>query len=239
MHPTGVTANLPVIDVDEAAFLLDYLGLSVEEMNLGWVARFSTPDGRASVQVVTRDESAPVDSRAVRACRRRGRGGVRGGAAARHEIVHPLTTEPWGVRRFFVRAPNGTVVNIVSHRTTDDGRQARGWSVLRGLARQREHLVQRHPSPVRDVGVDADRVDDAAVDEGLERPDEVRQVDPVHRRAVADVLLEERDALVEGCCRSRLTRLRFGADDPGRAVGRGGDGLDDPLRRADLVGQVS
>ena len=85
-------------------------------MNLGWVARFSTPDGRASVQVVTRDESAPVDSQFVRACRRRGRGGVHGGAAARRDRPHPLTTEPWGVRRFFVRAPNGTVVNIVSHR---------------------------------------------------------------------------------------------------------------------------
>ena len=32
------------------------------------------------------------------------------------EIVHPLTTEPWGVRRFLVRAPDGNVVNIVSHR---------------------------------------------------------------------------------------------------------------------------
>ena len=33
-----------------------------------------------------------------------------------YEIVHPLTTEPWGVRRFFVRAPDGTVINVVAHR---------------------------------------------------------------------------------------------------------------------------
>ena len=33
-----------------------------------------------------------------------------------YEIVHPLTTEPWGVRRFFVRAPDGNVINIVHHR---------------------------------------------------------------------------------------------------------------------------
>jgi uncharacterized glyoxalase superfamily protein PhnB len=31
------------------------------------------------------------------------------------EIVHPLTDEPWGVRRFFVRDPDGHVLNIVSH----------------------------------------------------------------------------------------------------------------------------
>jgi hypothetical protein len=30
--------------------------------------------------------------------------------------VHPLTTEPWGVRRFFVRAPDGNVINIAYHR---------------------------------------------------------------------------------------------------------------------------
>ena len=95
MHPTGVTANLPATDISEVrAFYMDYLGLSVEEMNLGWVARFSTPDGRASVQVVTRDQSAPVDSQlsvhvgddveaAYEEAQRRG-----------YETVHPLTTEP-------------------------------------------------------------------------------------------------------------------------------------------------
>jgi len=32
-----------------------------------------------------------------------------------YEIVHPLTQEPWGVRRFFVRDPDGNVINVVSH----------------------------------------------------------------------------------------------------------------------------
>jgi catechol 2,3-dioxygenase-like lactoylglutathione lyase family enzyme len=32
------------------------------------------------------------------------------------EVVHPLTDEPWGVRRFFVRDPDGTVINVASHR---------------------------------------------------------------------------------------------------------------------------
>lgn len=31
------------------------------------------------------------------------------------EIVHPLTDEPWGVRRLFVRDPNGKLHNILSH----------------------------------------------------------------------------------------------------------------------------
>lgn len=31
------------------------------------------------------------------------------------DIVYPLTVEPWGVRRFFVRDPFGRLVNILSH----------------------------------------------------------------------------------------------------------------------------
>jgi catechol 2,3-dioxygenase-like lactoylglutathione lyase family enzyme len=31
------------------------------------------------------------------------------------EIVYPLTDEPWGVRRFFVRAPGGHVINVAQH----------------------------------------------------------------------------------------------------------------------------
>jgi catechol 2,3-dioxygenase-like lactoylglutathione lyase family enzyme len=30
-------------------------------------------------------------------------------------IVYPLTDEPWGVRRFFVEDPSGTVVNVLAH----------------------------------------------------------------------------------------------------------------------------
>ena len=113
---TGVTANLRVSDVEAARrFYADYLGLGVEEMNLGWVARYRTEDGRASVQVVTRDATSPVDSvlsvhigdgveDAYAEAQRRG-----------YEIVHPLTLEPWGVRRFFVRDPDGNVINVVSH----------------------------------------------------------------------------------------------------------------------------
>ena len=31
------------------------------------------------------------------------------------EIVYPLTDEPWGIRRFFVRDPDGQVINVASH----------------------------------------------------------------------------------------------------------------------------
>ncbi|HEX3264552.1 MAG TPA: VOC family protein, partial [Candidatus Limnocylindrales bacterium] len=92
MRATGITANLPVDDIATASeFYREYLGLSVEAMNLGWVARYASADGRASVQLVTGDASAPQNSvisvhvgsdvdEAYAEARRRG-----------YEIVHPLT----------------------------------------------------------------------------------------------------------------------------------------------------
>ena len=63
MRVTGIHANLPVADIAAARdFYTDYLGLSVEEFNMGWVARYSSPSGKASVQLVTRDATAPHDS---------------------------------------------------------------------------------------------------------------------------------------------------------------------------------
>jgi catechol 2,3-dioxygenase-like lactoylglutathione lyase family enzyme len=116
MRVTGVNANLPVADIAAARrFYAEYLGLSVEEFNLGWVARYRSPTGSASVQLVTGDATAPLDSvisvhvggnvdEAYAEATRRG-----------YEIVHPLTDEPWGVRRFFVRDPDGNVINVVNH----------------------------------------------------------------------------------------------------------------------------
>jgi catechol 2,3-dioxygenase-like lactoylglutathione lyase family enzyme len=36
--------------------------------------------------------------------------------AAGAEIVYPLSDEDWGLRRFFVRDPNGAVINVTEHR---------------------------------------------------------------------------------------------------------------------------
>jgi catechol 2,3-dioxygenase-like lactoylglutathione lyase family enzyme len=35
--------------------------------------------------------------------------------AAGADIVYPLTDENWGIRRFFVRDPNGAVINVTQH----------------------------------------------------------------------------------------------------------------------------
>ena len=45
MRATRIMANLRVADVDAAkGFYTGYLGLSTEEFNMGWVARYTSPD---------------------------------------------------------------------------------------------------------------------------------------------------------------------------------------------------
>lgn len=116
MRSLRITTNLTVDDIGTAkGFYTDFLGLGTEEFNLGWVARFTDTETGAHVQLVTGDHTSPEDSSisvhtddvdaAYREAQDRG-----------YEIVHPLTTEEWGVRRFHVRAPDGTVVNVVAHR---------------------------------------------------------------------------------------------------------------------------
>lgn len=123
MRVSQITTNLPVGDIETAkAFYTDYLGLSTEEFNLGWVARFTSPETGAHVQLVTADATAPVDS-AISIHVDDVETAYRQAQELGYEIVHPLTVEPWGVHRFFVRAPDGTVINVVQH-ASEEERQA-------------------------------------------------------------------------------------------------------------------
>ena len=116
MHVIRVMADLRVADVEAAkSFYTDYLGLSTEEFNMGWVARYTSPVSGANVQLVTRDATAPEDP-VISVHVDDVEGAYEDAQKLGYEIVHPLTTEPWGVRRFFIRAPDGNVINIAYHR---------------------------------------------------------------------------------------------------------------------------
>lgn len=112
-----VARVVPNIATDNVAvgqeFYTDVLGLEVA-MDMGWIVTFASPDN-PSVQltVVESDPAMPhpdysVEVTDVDACYRRAEG-------QECVIVHPLTVEPWGVRRFFVRDPHGKVANVMQH----------------------------------------------------------------------------------------------------------------------------
>jgi uncharacterized glyoxalase superfamily protein PhnB len=113
IHP--IVPNLNVADTQAGhEFYVEFLGME-KAFDLGWIASFRSPDNRAAqVSLVSGDATAAedsvmsvdvgdVDAVYIRAQR------------LGYEIVHPLTDEGWGVRRFFVRDPHGNVINIVGH----------------------------------------------------------------------------------------------------------------------------
>jgi uncharacterized glyoxalase superfamily protein PhnB len=112
-----ITRAVPNIRSERPAetrdFFVELLGLEVA-MDIGWVVTVSSPTNPAvQVNIIgNEDPAAPgisvgvadVDAVHARAVEQ-GR-----------EIVYALRDEAWGVRRFMLREPSGTVVNVVSHR---------------------------------------------------------------------------------------------------------------------------
>jgi len=95
-------------------FYVGGLGFEVV-MDTEWIMTFASatnptaqvsvvkPDAASTVDPDVSVEVTDVDNVHARAVRRG------------DDIAYPLTNEAWGVRRFFVRDPNGVVINVLSH----------------------------------------------------------------------------------------------------------------------------
>ncbi len=113
-----INRTVPNIRTDRAAetrdFFTELLGFDVV-MDLGWVVTLASPTNRsAQLSIISNDDPAApgisvevddVDAIHARAAER----GL--------EIAYPLRDEEWGVRRFMLREPSGTIVNVLSHRS--------------------------------------------------------------------------------------------------------------------------
>lgn len=115
MKVRRIVANIETADPAAVArFYRDVLGLDLL-MDHGWIATYGG-DGTMPLQLSFASEGGsgtPVpglsvevdDLEAVHAA------AVEGG----HPVEYGPADEPWGVRRFFVRDPAGTLVNILAH----------------------------------------------------------------------------------------------------------------------------
>ena len=113
-----INRAVPNISSDRAAetrdFFTELLGFEVA-MDLGCVITVASPTNTAAqVTIIGSDDPAApgisvevddVDAVHARAAER----GL--------EIAYPLRDEEWGVRRFMLREPSGTTVNVLSHRS--------------------------------------------------------------------------------------------------------------------------
>jgi catechol 2,3-dioxygenase-like lactoylglutathione lyase family enzyme len=110
-----IVSNIATSDIDKAtAFYKDILGLQVL-MDLGWIRTYGSK-AKMTIQVSVMSEggsgtavpeiSIEVDD-VEEALTRVRKAGI--------AIEYGPASEPWGVRRFFVRDPFGKLVNILQH----------------------------------------------------------------------------------------------------------------------------
>lgn len=98
---------------ESRAFYTGVVGLD-EGSGLDWILFFGTDVREVQLSVMRLDVKAHVHPDVsievddVDAVHDRA-------VAAGAEIVYPLTDEEWGLRRFFVRDPNGAVINVTQH----------------------------------------------------------------------------------------------------------------------------
>lgn len=110
---------MPIVHAEDLAATRDHyvqlLGFEVV-MDMDWIVTLAAPgDPKRQISIMSEDATAPVSpdisievddvDAAYTAARDQNR-----------VIVHPLTDEPWGVRRFFCLDPSGTVLNVLTHR---------------------------------------------------------------------------------------------------------------------------
>src|SRR5215208_2042366 len=110
-----------------------------------------------------------------------------------------------------------------------------GLSISGGFAWQIKHPLQRGLGVALSLRIDCDLVDDMALRQVLQGPNEMRQVDPIHCGAVTDVLLQKNDLLVGMIMSEALDQVELGADSPLRPRLCLLDGLDDELCGADQI----
>ena len=110
-----IVANVAAERIDPAkAFYGDALGMNIV-MDLGWITTFAA-DGSVAPQISVATEGGsgtPVPDLSIEvddlseALQRMHTGGFK--------VEYGPVTEPWGVKRFYVRDPFGRLVNVLEH----------------------------------------------------------------------------------------------------------------------------
>ena len=115
MKVKRIVSNVATSDVDKAsAFYKEVLGLELL-MDFGWIRTYGS-SSKMTIQVSVMSEGGsgmPIPDMSIEvdnleeALMRVRKAGI--------SIEYGPATEPWGVRRFYVRDPFGKLINILQH----------------------------------------------------------------------------------------------------------------------------
>lgn len=96
------------------AFYVDLLGFEVV-MDMGWIVTVASPSNPTAQVSLAEDGVRPQSDAPVMTVEVSGVDAVHNAAIAQGmDVVLSLRDEEWGVRRFFVRDPDGRVINVMS-----------------------------------------------------------------------------------------------------------------------------
>ncbi len=115
MSVKRIVANLAVPDVAATTkFYRDLFDLELE-MDLGWIATLGSEEHMRVQFSLMREggSGAPVPDISVEVDDLDGM--LEKVKAAGYEIEYGPADEPWGVRRFYLRDPEGRLVNVLTH----------------------------------------------------------------------------------------------------------------------------
>ncbi len=113
-----IVPNIYSMDLEKSKqFYRDFLDMELV-MDMEWILTFASKDHpNSQLSILQYDENGRLDNSAaflsievsdVDALYERAKN-------LNCDIVYPITDEPWGVRRFFVKDPNGATINLLAH----------------------------------------------------------------------------------------------------------------------------
>jgi catechol 2,3-dioxygenase-like lactoylglutathione lyase family enzyme len=113
-----VVPNLPCRRIqDTREFYENLLGFKVA-MDMGWIVTLASPENETAQISLSEGLPPPQEDHPVLTIEVADVDEMnRRALAGQHEIAMTLRDEEWGVRRFFIRDPDGRVINIMGHPT--------------------------------------------------------------------------------------------------------------------------
>jgi catechol 2,3-dioxygenase-like lactoylglutathione lyase family enzyme len=113
-----IVPNIYSNDIEKSRqFYTGFLGMELA-MDMDWILTFVSKENKtAQISIFRNEENKPLDNSAIflsievsdidKWHERAKRQNI--------EIVYPITNESWGVRRFFIKDPNGVTINLLTH----------------------------------------------------------------------------------------------------------------------------
>lgn len=113
-----IVPNIYSNDLEKSKqFYTEFLGMDVA-MDLGWIVTFASNENTtAQISIFRNSENKPLDNSTIFLSVEVSNidNWFQRAKKQKIEIVYPITNESWGVRRFFVKEPNGATINLLSH----------------------------------------------------------------------------------------------------------------------------